>query len=80
MINLNIDITKLKSGIEDYALIDLDYSFSKEELEDTNIIELNNIKISAFIALGVILVLVVAVVLVAILVVKKIKKKKNKNK
>jgi len=49
VINLNIDITKLKSGIEEYTLIDLDYSFSKEELEGTNIIELNDVKINGYI-------------------------------
>ena len=45
MINLNIDITRLKSNIDEYALIDLNYSFSKEELKNTNILELNNVNI-----------------------------------
>lgn len=42
---MDIDITKLKSGIEDSINIDLDYSFSKEELVGTDLIELNNVKI-----------------------------------
>ncbi len=45
MINLNIDITRLKSNVDEYALIDLDYSFSKDELKNTNILELNNVSI-----------------------------------
>ena len=45
MINLNIDITRLKSNVDEYALIDLDYSFSKDELANTNILELNNVSI-----------------------------------
>ena len=49
MINLIIDITRLKSGIEEYTLIDLNYSFSKEELKNTNIIELNDMKINGYI-------------------------------
>lgn len=49
MINLIIDITKLKSGIEEYTLIDLNYSFSKDELENTNIIELNDMKVKGYI-------------------------------
>lgn len=40
-----IDLTKLNSNIEEYTLIDLNYSFSKEELKNTNILELNNIKV-----------------------------------
>ena len=49
MINLNIDITRLKSGIEEYTLIDLNYSFSEEHLKDTNIISLDNLKINGYI-------------------------------
>ncbi len=45
MINLNIDITRLKSNLDEYALIDLKYSFSTEELANTNIIELNDVSI-----------------------------------
>lgn len=49
MINLNIDITRLKSGIEEYTLIDLNYSFSKEQLENTSIIELNDLKVKGYV-------------------------------
>ena len=42
---MNIDITKLKSDIEDSIDIDLTYSFSKEELEGTDLINLNDVKI-----------------------------------
>lgn len=49
MINLNIDITKLKSNLEEYTLIDLNYSFSKEQLENTNIIELNDLTVKGYI-------------------------------
>ena len=49
MINLNIDITRLKSNIDEYTLIDLNYSFSKEQLENTNIIEMNDINIKGYI-------------------------------
>ena len=45
-INMDIDITKLKSDIEDSINIDLTYSFTKEELEGTDLIELNNVKIN----------------------------------
>jgi len=43
---MNIDITRLKSGIEEYTEIDIVYSFSKEQLSNTNIIELNDVKIN----------------------------------
>lgn len=43
---MDIDITKLKSDIEDSINIDLTYSFTKEELEGTDLIELNNVKIN----------------------------------
>ena len=49
MINLNIDITRLKSNIDEYTLIDLNYSFSKEQLENSNIIELNDLKVKGYI-------------------------------
>ncbi len=42
---MNIDITRLKSGLDDYITIDETYSFSKEYLEKTEIIKLDNIKI-----------------------------------
>ena len=40
-----IDLTKLNSGIEEYITIDLSYSFSKEELKGSEILELNDVKI-----------------------------------
>ena len=43
---MNIDITKLKSGIEEYTNIDINYDFKKEQLQDTDIIELNDVKIT----------------------------------
>ena len=43
---MNIDITRLKSGLDDYITIDETYSFSKEWLEKTDIIKLDNIKIT----------------------------------
>ena len=42
---MNIDIMTLKSGIDDYLEIDETYSFSKEELKDTEIISLDNLKV-----------------------------------
>lgn len=42
---MNIDITKLKSGVEEYTPIDLIYSFTKEELQDSEIMELSNVKV-----------------------------------
>lgn len=40
-----IDITRLKSGIDEYALIDINYSFTSLELENTNILNLDNVSI-----------------------------------
>lgn len=40
-----IDLTRLNSGIEEYTLVDLDYSFTKEELENSEIEKLDNVKI-----------------------------------
>ena len=50
---MNIDITRLKSGIDDKTLIDLNYSFNKEQLKNTNIIELNDVKINGEITNGI---------------------------
>jgi len=47
---MNIDITRLKSGIDEYVLIDLNYSFSSNQLENTNILELNNLKVNGTIS------------------------------
>ena len=46
---MEIDITRLKSGIDEFVDVDLDYSFSKEELEGTDLLELNNVKIKGMI-------------------------------
>ena len=43
---MEIDITRLKSGIDEYTLIDINYSFDKEQLKDSGIIELNDLKIN----------------------------------
>jgi len=40
-----IDITRLKSGIEEYTLIDLNYSFTTEQLKNTNILKLDDVSI-----------------------------------
>jgi uncharacterized protein len=40
-----IDITKLKSGYQNYIDIDENYSFTKEELKGTDIISLNDLKV-----------------------------------
>lgn len=42
---MNIDITKLKSGVEEYIPIDLCYNFTKEDLQDSEIMELSNVQI-----------------------------------
>ena len=42
---MNIDITRLRSGIDEYTDIDLNYSFSKEQLNNTGILELNDVSI-----------------------------------
>ena len=46
---MEIDITRLKSGIDDFIDVDLNYSFSKEELEGTDLLELNDVKIKGMI-------------------------------
>lgn len=50
VIKLNIDLTRLKSGIVDYIEVDVEHSFSKEELENTSILEFNNCKITGTIS------------------------------
>ena len=47
---MDIDITKLKSDIEDSIDIDLTYSFSKEELEGTDLLKLDDVKITGIIS------------------------------
>lgn len=46
-----IDITKLKSGYESSVAFDEVYSFSKEELKGTELIALENVKVTGTIAL-----------------------------
>lgn len=43
---VNIDITKLKSGLEKIVDIDENYTFSKEQLQNTTILELKDIHIT----------------------------------
>lgn len=43
---MDIDITRLKSGLDDYINIDEVYSFSKEELDGTDIIKLDDVSIT----------------------------------
>ena len=43
---LQIDIANLHSGLEDFITIDETYSFNKEMLKNTEIIELNDVKIT----------------------------------
>lgn len=46
---MNIDITKLNSGIDSQIVINQVYSFNKDMLDGTNILSLDNIKIQGFI-------------------------------
>ena len=47
---MEIDITKLKSNIENSIKIDLTYSFSKEQLEGTDLLKLDDVKINGIIS------------------------------
>lgn len=42
---MNIDITRLVSGVDKNIQLDIKYSFSKEELQGTDLIELNDVSI-----------------------------------
>ena len=42
---MNINLIRLKNNLEKEIPIDITYSFSKEELETTEILELNDLKI-----------------------------------
>ena len=42
---MKFDLIRLKSGMDTYIPIDLTYTFSKEELKDTEIISLENVSI-----------------------------------
>jgi len=44
-----IDLSRLKTGIDEYTNIDLTYSFSQEELKNTEIISLDNVSIKGYI-------------------------------
>lgn len=46
---MNIDITRLKSGIDSQGEIDMLYSFDKEMLKKTDIISLDNISVKGYI-------------------------------
>lgn len=46
---MNIDITRLKSGIDSQVEIDVLYSFDKEMLKKTDIISLDNISVKGYI-------------------------------
>ena len=41
-----IDLTRLKSGVDEYTEFEFNYSFSKEELKNTEIIRLDNVNIN----------------------------------
>ena len=47
---MKIDITSLRSGILDKVEIDEVYSFSKEELANSGILELNDVKVTGYIS------------------------------
>ena len=46
---MNIDITRLKSGIDSQVEIDMSYSFDNEMLKKTDIISLDNISVKGYI-------------------------------
>ena len=46
---MNIDITRLKSGIDEYIDIDDNIVFEKEKLKESNIIDIKNAKIKGII-------------------------------
>ena len=50
VIKLNIDLTKLRSNILDSIDVDINYSFSEEQLKDTNILEIKNLKVTGTIS------------------------------
>lgn len=45
VINVIIDLMRLKVGLDEYIDVDINYSFTKDDLINTNILELNNCKI-----------------------------------
>ena len=44
---MKFDLTRLKSGIDNFISVDIKYEFSKEELENSDLLELNNVHIKA---------------------------------
>ena len=42
---MNFDIARLNNNIDKSVPIDLDYSFSKEEMQGTDLLKLDNVKI-----------------------------------
>lgn len=45
------DLIRLKNGIEEYITIEKEYSFSKEQLEGTELLSLDNVKINGYITM-----------------------------
>lgn len=43
---MTIDLTRLKSGVDEFIDFDFNYSFTEEQLKDTEILKLENINIS----------------------------------
>ena len=43
---MTIDLTRLKSGVDEFIDFDFNYSFTEEQLKDTEILKLQNINIS----------------------------------
>lgn len=50
VINVIIDLMRLKVGLAEYIDIDINYSFTKDDLIDTGILELNDCKITGIIS------------------------------
>ena len=49
---MDLDITRLKSGIDSEILVDIKHSFSEEELKDTGILKLNDVSIKGNITIN----------------------------
>ena len=49
---MNFDLTRLRNGIDKNVIVDENYSFSKEELEGTDISELNDLHVEGEISLN----------------------------
>ncbi len=46
---MNIDLTRLRGGVDKYTGIDFEYSFTTEQLDKSDIKELNNVKIKGIV-------------------------------